>query len=409
MKILSLSSVYPNPAEPGLGLFVRARLEHMAAHADVKVIAPIPLFDYSNPSGRLFRRRNFPIVRRDGPLRVFHPRWLFPPLGTPLNVLSEFLRLAPLVCHIRKTFPFDLIDAHFGYPDCAVAALLARMFRVPYTITLRGSETMFAASPFRRRILRRAMRSAAHVIAVSDDLRDFATREGVASGCATTVPNGIDTAVFHPCDRDSRLRQRLPLDRCIIVSAGELIEAKGHHLVIQASKVLLERGLEIEVMIVGGTARGGPRYEHRLRSLVSKLGLEDRVHLIGRVPREVMAELLAAADLFCLASFTEGWPNVVNEALACGTPVVASAVGGVTAMLPSRDYGFTVPPGNLASLIEALDQGLRSRWDRAAIAEWGGSRTWDDVAAEVLRIQQSLISIPAAACAGEQAYHHVRN
>ncbi len=410
MKILSLSSVYPNPAEPGLGLFVRARLEHMAAGAEVKVIAPIPLLDYSNPQGKLFRRRNFPVARQDGPFEVFHPRWLFPPKGTPLNVVCEFLRLAPLVHRIRKTFPFDLMDAHFGYPEGAAAALLARMFRVPYTITLRGSETMFAASPARRHILRQAMQGAAHVITVSDDLREFALREGVAPGCATTVPNGIDTAIFHPCDRDSaRLRQRLPLDRRIIVSAGELIEAKGHHLVIQASKVLLERGFDFEVMIVGGTARGGPRYEHRLRSLVSELGLADRVHLMGWVPRETMAELLAAADLCCLASFTEGWPNVVNEALACGSPVVASAVGGVPAMLPRRDYGLTVPPGNLALLIKALDQGLRSPWDRAVIAEWGGSRSWGDVAAEVLRIQQSLISVPAAARAGQQAYHHVRH
>jgi teichuronic acid biosynthesis glycosyltransferase TuaC len=410
MRILSLSSVYPNPAEPGLGLFVRARLQHMAAHAEVKVVAPVPLVDYSNPNGGLFRARTFPLTRQDGPLEIFHPRWLFPPKGTPVNILCEFLRLAPLVRAIRKRFPFDLIDAHFGYPEGAAAALAGAHFRVPFTITLRGSETMFAASPARRRVLGWAMRRAAHVIAVSGDLRDFALREGVDLARATTVPNGIDPALFWARDpHAARLHHALSPHSRIIVSAGELIEAKGHHLLIQAAKVLLERGLDVQVIIVGGTARGGPRYEHRLRSLVSELGLADRVRLVGWVNRETLAELLSAADLFCLASYTEGWPNVVHEALACGTPVIASAVGGVRDMLPGEDYGIAVPPQDLAALIEALDRGLGSSWDRAAISNWGRSRTWADVASEVIAIQRSLIQPNQEALAGAPVCHHVRH
>jgi teichuronic acid biosynthesis glycosyltransferase TuaC len=410
MKILSLSGVYPNPAEPGLGLFVRSRLQHVAAHAEVKVIAPIPLLDYSNPTGNLFRRRQFPLSRQDGQIEVFHPRWLFPPQGTPLNVACEFVRLAPLMRAIQKNFPFDLIDAHFGYPEGAAAGLLATLFRVPYTITLRGSETMFAASGLRRRVLRRAMRGAGHVIAVAESLRDFAVREGVAPARATTVPNGIDEAVFYPRDRTAaRLRHNLTPQRRLIVSAGELIEAKGHHLVIHAAKTLLERGFDIQVMIVGGTARGGPRYEDRLRSLVAELGLEGRVHLTGWTDRETLAELLASADLFCLASFTEGWPNVVHEALACGAPVVASAVGGVPTMLPTNDYGIAIPPMNLAALIEGLERGLRARWDRIAISAWGRSRTWATVASEVIGIQNSLVSPNHTALRAEAACSYVRH
>ena len=259
MRILSLSSVYPNPAEPGLGLFVRSRLQHMAASAEIKVIAPIPLVDYSNPRGKLFQPRAFPVARQDGPIEVFHPRWLFPPNGTPLNALCQFARLLPLVRHIRTTFPFDLIDAHFGYPEGVTAGLLAAVFHVPYIITLRGSETMFAGYRYRRKTLRWAMRRASHIIAVSEDLRAFAVHEGVAAERASTVPNGIDPAIFHPRDlRQMRLRHGLPLDRHLILSAGELIEAKGHHLVIQAVKSLLDRGLDVELIIVGSTARGRP-------------------------------------------------------------------------------------------------------------------------------------------------------
>jgi teichuronic acid biosynthesis glycosyltransferase TuaC len=400
MKILSLSSVYPNPAEPGLGLFVRSRLQHMAASAEIKAIAPIPLVDYSNPRGKLFLSRTFPVVRQDGPIEVFHPRWLFPPTGTPLNVVCQFARLLPLVRQIRKTFPFDLIDAHFGYPEGATAGLLAAAFHVPYTITLRGSETMFADYRYRRKAIRWALRRAGHVIAVAEDLRAFAIREGVAPERASTVPNGIDAAIFHPRDsRQMRLRHGLPLDRKSILSAGELIEAKGHHLVIQALKSLLGRGRDVELLIVGSTARGGPRYEDRLHQCVASLGLAGRVRFIGWVDRNGLAELLSAVDLFCLASFTEGWPNVVNEALACGAPVVASRVGGVPAMLPSEQYGIAVPPKDVAALTAALERGLDKQWDRSAISTWGRSRTWADVAREVIDIQRTLAGADSAAVA----------
>jgi teichuronic acid biosynthesis glycosyltransferase TuaC len=385
MKILSLSSVYPNPQEPGLGLFVRSRLEQMARFAEVKVIAPIPLIDYSNHERRLYRRRTFPAARQDGPIAAVHPRWFYPPGGTPVNVLCQFLRLLPLVRSIRRSFPFDLIDAHFGYPEGVTAALLAAACGVPFTITLRGSEPIFAASLLRRKVLRWAMRRAGHIIAVSDELREFAILEGVDPSRATTIPNGIDPRVFYP--RETHVN---PGPR-ILLSAGELIEAKGHHLVIRATKALLERGHDVQLLVAGGVSRGGAPYERELKRITAELGLEERVRFLGWVDRQTLPALLSFADLFCLASFTEGWPNVVNEALACGAPVVASAVGGVRAMLASGRYGIAVPPRDLAALTDALDRGLNQSWDRAAISAWGRSRTWAAVASEVIGIHRSVV------------------
>jgi teichuronic acid biosynthesis glycosyltransferase TuaC len=379
MKILSLSSVYPNPREPGLGLFVRSRLEEVARLAQVKVIAPVPLIDYSKV-GRALSPAN-----TSDTLEVFHPRWFYPPGGTPANVICLFVRLLPLVRSIRPSFPFELIDAHFGYPEGATAALLAAAFGVPFTITLRGSEPMFAASPLRRKVLRWAMRRANHIIAVSDELREFAIGQGVAPSRATTVPNGIDPQVFYPRETHANRGPRT------LLSAGELIEAKGHHLVIRATKALLERGHDVQLLIAGGVARGGAPYERELKGLTAELGLEDRVRFLGWVDRENLPELLSAADLFCLASFTEGWPNVVNEALACGAPVIASAVGGVRAMLASGRFGIAVPPHDLAALTDALDRGLNQSWNRAAISAWGQSRTWATVASEVIGIHRSVI------------------
>jgi glycosyltransferase involved in cell wall biosynthesis len=393
MKILSLSLVYPNPAEPGLGLFVRSRLQAMAESTAVKVIAPIPVIDYSDPKGKLLQSRTFPLSRWDGPIEVFHPRWVFPPNGTPLNVLCLAGRLLPLLRRIRRDFAFDLIDAHFGYPEGATAALLAAAFGVPFTITLRGNETMFAGFRYRRAVMRWAFRRASRVIAVSEDLRQFAIGQGAPEERTLTIPNGIDPDLFFPRDRElSRAKYGMAAERKVMVSAGELIEAKGHHLVAEALKALLDEGYDAELLIVGSVGRGGSRFEKTLRRRVLELGVTKRVRFIGFVDRDGMAELLSAADVFCLASYTEGWPNVVNEALACGAPVVATHVGGVPSMVTSEHYGFVVPPRDVPALRDALRQALSRPWSRQAISNWGHSRSWQQVAREVIDVMQSAVS-----------------
>jgi glycosyltransferase involved in cell wall biosynthesis len=101
---------------------------------------------------------------------------------------------------------------------------------------------------------------------------------------------------------------------------------------------------------------------------------------------------MSAANLVCLASTREGWPNVVNEALACGSPVVAMDVGGVPDMITSDRYGFIVPVDNQGALENALARALACNWDRRAIAEWGMSRSWEQVAVEVLNVLREAVN-----------------
>lgn len=417
MNILSLSSVFPNPAELGLGLFVHARLNEISRIANVKVIVPIAALDYSNPKGRLYRPRTGPWVRSDGRMEVFHPRWVFPPGGTPANVLCLFLRLYPLVRRLHRRFAFDLIDAHFGYPEGVVAALLAWAFRVPFVITLRGSELMFASYRARRLAMQWAFGRAGKIICVSEELRQFAIREGAPPDKVVTISNGVDNALFFPRDRAVvRSKHGIPADRKVILSAGEMIEAKGHQHVAGALRDMVAEGVDAQLLIVGSSARGGPRYEGALRRLVKNLDVGDRIRFIGWADRQGLAELLSAADVFCLASYTEGWPNVVHEALACGTPVVATRVGAIPEMIPSADYGLVTPVKDQAALLIALRSALRTEWDRDQIARWGGARTWNQVANEALAVFRSIVHRDATSSEREKVsipaggrQNHVRN
>jgi glycosyltransferase involved in cell wall biosynthesis len=364
----------------------------MAELAEIKVVAPLPILDYSRPGGFSMRGRDVPFLLREKNYDVLYPRWIFPPGGTPLNVISLALRLVPLLARLRRQFSFEVIDAHFGYPEGAAAAILARVFGVPFAVTLRGSERVFARDPMRRRCLERTLRSATAVITVSDELRHFAIGHGSIPERTHTIQNGVDTNVFFPRERD-RCRRELGIGgrTKLILCAGELIEAKGHHLAIRAVADLVRRFDKLLLIVAGGVARGGRRFDHHLRKLISELRLERHVRMIGAVNRTQMAELFSAADVFTLASYSEGCPNVVAEALACGTPVVATSVGAVPELISSEEYGFIVPPRDEAALAAALEWALAADWDRQKIARHGASRSWSTVATEAIHVLGNLV------------------
>lgn len=389
--MLSLSSVFPNPLEPQHGAFVRSRLQAIAEWADVKVVAPVAAVDYSNPGGQWFANFSLPAARRDGPLEVFHPRWFFPPFGTPLNGPCMFLRLRPMLAALRRSHPFDLIDAHFGFPEGVAAAMLARSAGCPFLVTLRGNEAIFAENAARRRTIIWALGRAARVICVSEELREFARSLGVEASRTAVIPNGIDAETFYPRDREAaRARFGAPPQVPVIVSAGRLVEAKGHHILLEALRSLAESGIPAQLLIAGGPCRED-QFEAAIRGRIAQLGLEDRVRLLGAVTAADMPDLFSLADVFCLASFAEGWPNVVHEAQACGAPVVSTRVGGAPDMIPSPEFGYLVPPRDAAALERALREALSRNWDRETISGWGRSRSWRQVAREVLsEMRQAL-------------------
>ena len=378
-KILSLSTVFPRPAEEQLGPFVRHRLQALAGLMSVRVVAPVPCFDYA---ARRFAAPAGPKVREDGALRVYHPRWFYPPGAGSTSALFLAARLLPFFAGLRGAYPFDVVDAHFAHPSGVAAALLAGALHRPFTITLRGDETMHAQSPGKRRSIGWALRRAARVVAVSEKLRAWALSLGVPEDRVRTIPNGVDPEVFYPRPyAETRARLGIPENRPAILSAGFLIERKGHHRVIRALSEMRRRGSNAELWIVGGPGREG-RFEDRLRAEVRERSLESEVHFTGNVKPATLAEFMSAADVVCLASSREGWPNVVHEAQACGAPVVATGVGGVEDMIPRPDYGFVVPAGDDAALTAALIRAVGTRWDRPGITAWGRVRSWSQVAAE---------------------------
>lgn len=395
-RIISFTTVFPRPGEENYGIFVRSRLHAAAGHADIHVVAPVACIEYGNLGRRLPLLAGVPRRRPDGPLTVHHPRWFYPPLLTSWNPSFLERSVRGFVHGLGREFPFQLIDAHFGFPDGVAAARLARSAGVPYTITLRGNETMHGAARERQLAMARAFQRAAHVITVSSPLRDYAISLGAAPERVTVIPNGVDGATFYPRPRAAE-RARLGMNEPgpHLLSAGYLIERKGHHLLIEALARLRAEGIAATLWIAGGPGRED-NFAARIHESVAQTQMTPHVRFADAVSPGELAAYMSACDLFCLASSREGWPNVVNEALACGAPVVAHRTGAVPEMLPSEDYGLIAPSLEPASLAGVIRQALARPRDREAIARWGRSRTWTHTAAEVAAVwRQSIEEAPA--------------
>ncbi|MEW5766700.1 MAG: glycosyltransferase family 4 protein [bacterium] len=383
MKILTLTTLFPNPKQPHLGLFVRERVKAMSHLCELKVVAPIRWPSRWRMADGGFRIRNPKSEIQNPKLEVFHPSvFLWPGIGRSLHWVAYFLSVVRTISRLRQTFSFDLLDVHYAYPDGAAGVLLGKYLKVPVSITVRGTDiNLFSRERLRGRVIQWALVEADLVIAVSVDLGRKVVDLGVSPEKVKIIPNGVDSEKFYPVNpAEARRQLGLSSESLVILSVANLIKTKGIHHIIEAVKEVREKGKEVNLIIVGeGQAR--PGLERQIRDL----GLIDSVKLIGACEQTQLYLWYNAANLFCLASYREGCPNVLLEALACGCPVAAVEVGGVPEIITSEDYGLLVKsPPDRGSLSEAIWKALNKDWDREKLISYARERTWDKVAEQVM-------------------------
>ena len=385
MKVLVLTTVFPNCKQPTLGTFVRERMFRVAKECELKVVAPVPWF----PFARYLKPNYRPIVPRkeiqEG-VEVYHPRFFsVPGVLKCLDGLFFFLSLLSPLRRIRNDFDFDIIDAHFSYPEGLGAVLLGRFFDRPVTITLRGTIVPLSKYLLRRVQIIYALRKATKVFSVSNSLKEKAVSLGIESSKILPIPNGVDTEKFFPMPKDeARHELGLPFDRKIIISVGGLVKRKGFHRVLAVLPEVTEKYKEILYVIVGGpTVEGdiGPE----LKKQVKELHLDGHVRFTGPLPHDQVRIWLNAADIFCLATSNEGWANVFFEAMACGKPVVTTKVGGNEEVVKSANYGILVDLNDQKQLKNAIIEALEKKWDHRKIIEYASENNWENVARKVLQ------------------------
>ena len=377
LRVLTFTTLYPNAEKPNHGVFVENRLRQTLARHDMRatVLAPVPYFPFTSEIfGSYGRFARVPAAEEQHGVRVHHPRYpLIPKIG--MGVAPRLLYLAARAACRRLKLDkssIDVIDAHYFYPDGVAAAMLARDLGIPFVVTARGTDlNVLPGFPVARRQIIWAARQAAATITVSSALKQKLLALGADPGRAAVLRNGVDLELFKPVDR-AAARRRLGLPGQVILSAGNLVPLKGHELTIDAMASLADTTLLI--------AGGGPLRD-ALLARAHSLGVGDRVRLLGEVAHEQLAELYSAADVFVLMSEREGWANVLLEAMACGTPALATNVGGNGEIVASPDAGLLLRERSTAALIDSM-RDLRQRMpERAATRRYAEGFGWRAVAA----------------------------
>jgi glycosyltransferase involved in cell wall biosynthesis len=285
-----------------------------------------------------------------------------------------------------RAFDPDLVLGYWVYPDGYAALRVARSLGVPCVIGALGSD-IHVRSGLNVLMTRRTLTGADAVLTVSEAMRQATITEfGVQPQNVYTVVNGFNTSIFGP-SKQAHARHQLAIcatDR-VVVYVGRFIEAKGLRELIDASRQLASTDERFRLILIGDGVMKG-----ELLARIQAAGLTDKVHMPGGLPPQQVAQWICASDVLTLPSWSEGYPNVVVEAIACGRPVVATNVGGTREIINSSN-GILVAPKNVAELRSGLEQALGREWNHDAIAA-GMKRTWDDVAAETLAVCESLVS-----------------
>ena len=353
LNILTLSTLFPNAAKPNFGIFVERQTAGLAARegVDVTVINPVGVPPWPlNRSAQYGALAKLPLDENWRGLDVHRPRFtLIPKFGGPHNPALIARAVLPLAKRLHADNPFDLIDAEFFYPDGPAAMRLSDALGIPFTVKARGADIHFWGSMkgCDAQILA-ASKRAAGLLAVSAALKADMVRLGMDASKIMVHYTGLDQARFMPRDRAAE-RAKLGVTGPLILCVGALIPRKNQALLIEALAQLPGATLMLA---------GAGESESEYRMLAAEFKVTDRVRFMGSVAHDALPALFAAADVMALVSESEGLANAWVEALACGTPVVASNVGGAPELIRSPDAGRIVARevGAIAAAITELIQ-----------------------------------------------------
>ena len=388
MKVLTLSSLYPNKIFSGRGSFVENKILNLKNHSDVehRVVSPLPHIPLL---GRFMSvQKAFEMVgaseTRNG-VEVLYPKYLhIPGLSMNIGPRNIFKACKPILQRlIKEGFDFDIIDAHYVYPDGVAAYYLAKEFNKPFTVTALGTDINTLPNYKKpRALIIETLKHASGIAAVSKDLCQKIIDLGVSEDKTVPIYNGVDLDMFAPTNKHEA-RAKIGASKNVLLSIGNLISLKGFDLIIKA----MEEIKDAELYIAGS----GPE-DTNLKNLIRELGLEDRVKMVGRLAQNELATYYNAADIFILASSHEGMANVLLESLACGTPVVATPIAGMDEVITSDAVGVIMDDRSVDAIVSGVSKLLDNMPARADVRKYGEQFDWQTTSRLQLELFEKILN-----------------
>lgn len=386
MKVLVLVNDFPNEDNSyATNIFVKEQVRAMSKLADeINVLVPIPR---GIELKRKTSYRDYDIGENIHVHFVKYLNLLFPIAYSKLRkewVWAETRVLKKFID--RHNIKFDIIHAHYTWPCGAVGVKLKERYNVPLVITEHTHVSLYPLLEKRDPIIIDTWNRADVIIRVNKrDIPKF--KQIVPSAKFVHIPNGYNPDRIKPIEQKyAREALNIPSDLKVLFNLARLHPYKGHKYLIEAVSIVIKERKDV-VCFIGGS---GP-LRNTLQDQINKLGLQEHVKLLGFVPDDQLALWMNAADLFVLPSLSESFGLVVLEALAVGTPVVATYNGGSEEIVTSEDYGLLCPPKDPECLAEKILIALEKEWDREKIRKYAEQFTWEKITKQILEIYKKLL------------------
>lgn len=376
IRTLLFSTLYPSTARLVHGIFVETRLRELLKSGEVetRVVAPVPWFPFRGSRfGEYGLFAATPRFEQRNGVAVHHPRYFLPP-RVGMNIAPYTLALAALPT-IRKIiddgYDFDLIDAHYYYPDGVAAGFLAKWLGKPFVVTARGTDlSQIPEYAHPRRLIVETASKASASIGVCSALMDSLGDLGADRAKLHVMRNGVDLQRFQPMGRsEARQHLGLPANRRLLLSVGLLIERKGHDIALKALQGLPD---DFDLIIAGS----GPE-RATLERLADDQGVAGRVRFAGQLLNEELKWWYSAADALVLCSSREGWANVLLESMACGTPAIATNIWGTPEVITQPVAGRLMRSRSPDALVAACGELFNEYPESSAVRAYAEQFGWE--------------------------------
>ncbi len=376
MRILFLSSVYPSRTAATRGTYNRDLCRALSATCDVRVISPVSWTE------RL-RNKEACQAEEEEPVESCRPLYWYPP---------RFLRhrygqcmwhsVHRCVARTVEEFQPDWVLSYWAHPDGEAALEAARTCGARSGVIIGGSDVLLLTKNSRRReAICRVLRESDSVFTVCDGLRERVIELGGSPERTHTTYQGIDGNLFSKgSQKEARQKLGVDVDVPLFLWVGRIERVKRLDVLLTAFCAVRRTLPDAKLRLVGSGSLNAD-----IQSFVRQHHLDDSVEFVGPVDRRVLARCYRAADAVVLSSDSEGLPNVLREALACGTPFVSTNVGSVNEIADDT-HSLLVPQGDAEALQRAMLRVLDSSFREGAQAYV--PQSWLDAAARFVDLMQ---------------------
>lgn len=405
MKILIVTEMWP----PLSGTFVVEQIKSLAPFISITVAVLVP----HPPNLKCYQWLRSPLIAMPASpctmpelgenIPIYYLRYrTIPELGKYLNSWQAWRVLRHFLQHQSERF--DLLQAHFAYLVGFAAARAGRRLGLPVVVTTHGSDINYYTHRTPKNIVAAwltiwGLRHATAVTAVCEDLKNKIVALDISAEHIRIVPAGIRETIFYPRGEKSALRRELQLaeNGKLFLFVGNLIPVKGLEYLLHALARVCKQLPMVRLAVLGSG-----ELEKSLQRLAHTLGIEQNIIWVGRKPHAEIPIWMSAADFLVLPSQSEGYPMVVLEALACGTPVIASRVGGIPEIIVSSELGTMVPAGDSEALAHAMLVAVSKKWDSQKLITFARANTWAERAQRFLQVYQNVLKSKARSVGNKQ-------